>query len=65
MVAMYPVGTKVIISDNRIGVVVKQNKECIDRPVLKIIADRTGKELPEETIDMTKSLTIFIEDTLD
>ncbi len=65
MVAMYPVGTKVITSDNRIGVVVKQNKECIDRPILKIIADRSGVSLPEETVDMTKLLTIFIEDTLD
>ena len=65
MVAMYPVGTKVVTSDNRIGVVVKQNKECIDRPVIKIIAERSGKPLPEETVDMTSVLTIFIEDTLD
>ncbi len=65
MVAMYPVGTKVITSDDKIAVVVKQNKECIDRPVIKILAERSGKELPEETVDMTEVLTIFIVDTLD
>lgn len=66
MVAMYPVGTKVVTSENEIGVVMKQNKECIDRPVLKIIAGTDGVRLLEEVIkDMTEHLTMFIVDTLD
>lgn len=66
MVAMYPVGTKVITSDEEIGVVIKQNKECVDRPVLKIISDKYGKPVKEETIkDMTECLTMFIVDTVD
>ena len=40
MVAMYPVGTKVVTSDDEIGIVMSQNKECIDRPVIKIIAKK-------------------------
>lgn len=66
MVAMYPIGTKVITSENEIGMVIKQNRECIDRPVLKIIADIQGVKKEEEIIkDMTKYLTMFIVDTLD
>lgn len=66
MVAMYPIGTKVITSDEEVGIVIKQNKECIDRPVLKIISDKDGKTYEEEVIkDMTKHLTMFIVDTID
>ncbi len=66
MVAMYPVGTKVVTSEKEIGVVMKQNKECIDRPVLKIIADTNGVKTEGEVIkDMTEHLTMFIVDTLD
>lgn len=66
MVAVYPIGTKVITSEDEIGIVVKQNKECIDRPVLKIIAGTDGIKLDEEVIkDMTEHLTMFIVDTLD
>ena len=66
MVAMYPIGTKVITSDNEIGVVIKQNKQCIDRPVLKIITDKDGKPVEDEVIkDMTVHLTMFIVDTVE
>ncbi len=66
MVAMYPIGTKVITSDDEVGIVIKQNKECIDRPVLKIIVGNDGVEVEGEVIkDMTEQLTMFIVDTLD
>ena len=66
MVAMYPVGTKVITSDGEVGIVIKQNKQCVDRPVLKIILDKDGKTVEEELIkDMTVHLTMFIVDTVD
>lgn len=61
MVAMYPVGTKVMTNEGEIGVVTRQNKGYIDRPIIKIIKDKDGKEPTEELIkDMTKILTIFI-----
>lgn len=66
MVAMYPIGTKVVTSENEIGIVIKQNKECIDRPVLKIIANTNGVKFEDEIIkDMTEHLTMFIVDTLE
>lgn len=66
MVAMYPIGTKVITSDNEVGVVIKQNKECIDRPVIKIISDKDGRAVEEDIVkDMTINLTMFIVDTID
>lgn len=66
MVAMYPIGTKVITSDEEIGVVIKQNKNNIDRPVIKIISDKDGRPMEGEVIkDMTTHLTMFIVDTID
>ena len=66
MVAMYPVGTKVITSEDEVGIVIKQNKDCIDRPVLKIISDKDGRAYEDEVIkDMTVHLTMFIVDTID
>lgn len=66
MVAMYPVGTKVVTSDGEVGIVIKQNKQCVDRPVLKIITDKYGKAVEDEVIkDMTVHLTMFIVDTVE
>lgn len=66
MVAMYPIGTKVVTSDGELGIVISQNKECIDRPVIKIIGKTDGRPVEDEIIkDMTKCLTMFIVDTLE
>ncbi|MBQ2745581.1 MAG: HD domain-containing protein [Lachnospiraceae bacterium] len=65
MVAMYPIGTKVVTSEDEVGIVIKQNKECIDRPVLRIIARADGVKLEGVVKDMTEHLTMFIVDTLD
>lgn len=67
MVAMYPVGTIVRTNEGEIAEVIKQNKGYIDRPVIKVIKDKDGYELPnykQITKDMTKVLTIFIVDVL-
>lgn len=66
MIAMYPVGTKVITSEDEVAVVLRQNKDCVDRPVLKIISDMNGIMEKNEVIkDMTEHLTMFIVDTLE
>ena len=64
-VAAYPVGTEVITNDGERGVVVRQNKEAIDRPVIKICIHSDGSpyEEPKE-LDLLKVLTVFIVDTL-
>lgn len=66
MVAMYPVGTKIITNEGERGEVIRQNKGYIDRPVLKITHDSAGNKLETSIYkDMTKVLTIFIDSVID
>ena len=66
MVALYPVGTKVILSTGDIGIVIKQNRNLIDRPVIEVISDKNGREYDSKNvIDLTNVLTVFIEDTIE
>ncbi len=62
--AVYPVGTKVLTNEGEIGTVIRQNKDFPDRPVLRIIADKSGKE-KDETKDLVKVNHIFIEKVMD
>lgn len=65
MVERYPVGTKVITNEGETATVIKQNKSEIDRPVIRIIKDKDGRETDENIIkDMMEELTIFIVDVL-
>lgn len=65
MVAMYPIGTKVRTNENEIGVVISQNEDFTNRPVLRIISDKNGNNLQcPYTKDLLKSLNIFIVDTV-
>lgn len=60
--AVYPVGTHVLTSEGEIGVVVGQNKDFQDRPILRIIQDRNGKNVKKEIIkDLVKIQNLFIE----
>lgn len=45
--AVYPVGTLVVLNTNEVAVVVRQNKQFPERPVLNIIRDKNGKALSE------------------
>lgn len=66
MIAMYPVGTKVKTNEGEIGVVIKQNRTEIDRPIIQILKDRDGNDLKNELIkDMMKILTIFITEVIE
>lgn len=63
--AVYPAGSQVLLSDNRVGKVIRQNKEFPDRPVIQILKDKNGKIVNEETIvDLIKVNNIFIEKVL-
>ncbi len=63
--AVYPAGSQVLLSDNRIGKVIRQNKEFPDRPVIQIIKDKKGNIVRnQETIDLIKVNNIFIEKVL-
>ena len=55
--AVYPVGSKVLLTDNRVGSVIRQNKEFPNRPVVQI----NNKEI----VDLIKINNVFIEKVLE
>ena len=60
--AVYPVGTHVLTSEGEIGVVVGQNRDFQDRPILLIIRDKDGSNIKREVIkDLVKVKNLFIE----
>lgn len=64
--AVYPSGTKVITNEGELGVVVSQNKEFQDRPVIKIIKDKNGNDVNGDVIkDLVKVHNIFIDKVID
>lgn len=64
-VAVYPVGSKVMTNEGEIGLIIHQNKGFPERPTLKVITDKDGKE-PEELLikDLLKYQHVFIEKVL-
>lgn len=64
--AVYPVGTHVLTNEGELAVVVAQNKDFQNRPVIQIIADKDGNEVTEKVIkDLIKVNNIFIERAVD
>lgn len=60
--AVYPVGTRVLTSEGEIGIVVGQNKDFQDRPILRIIQTGDGRKVKKEMIkDLVKVRNLFIE----
>lgn len=64
--AVYPVGTRVLTNEGEIGIVVGQNKDFQDRPILRIVQDKNGSNIKEEKIkDLVKIQNLFIEKVLE
>ena len=64
--AVYPSGTHVLTNEGETAVVLSQNKDFQDRPVIRILKDKEGKEVKGEVIkDLVKVHNIFIEKALD
>ena len=64
--AVYPAGSHVLTSQGETAVVLSQNKEFQDRPVIKIIKDRDGNTVTEERIiDLVRVYNIFIDKVID
>ncbi|UOE93673.1 HD-GYP domain-containing protein [Alkalihalobacillus sp. LMS39] len=57
--AIYPKGLSVQLSDGRKGIVVKQNKEVLSRPVVRIYADGERKVAPYN-LDMLLQVNVTI-----
>lgn len=55
--AVYPVGSKVLLTDNRSGNVIRQNKEFPNRPVIQLENN--------EIVDLIKINNVFIEKVLE
>lgn len=64
--AVYPAGTQVLTNEGELAVVLSQNKNFQDRPVIRILRDKHGNEVRGEIIkDLEKVNNIFIEKTID
>lgn len=64
--AVYPSGTIVMTNEGETAVVLSQNREFKDRPVIRILKDKNGNEVKGEVIkDLVKVYNVFIEKTLD
>lgn len=64
--AVYPVGTHVMTNEGELAVVVSQNKEFQDRPVLLILKDKNGNDVKGEVKkDLVQVHNIFIEKAID
>ncbi len=64
--AVYPAGTQVLTNEGEMGVVVAQNKDFQERPIIRIIKDKDGNDVKEEIIkDMVKIHNIYIEKVID
>lgn len=62
----YPSGSKVVTNEGEIGIVIAQNREFPNRPVLRIIEDKDGRKVKQEVIkDLVKVNTVFIENVLE
>ncbi len=63
LIAVYPVGSYVKTSDGEVAVVLRQNREFPDRPVIRIIKNKDGDPVKNIIIkDLLKYTTLFIED---
>lgn len=60
--AVYPAGSHVLTSDGEIGIVMRQNKEFPNRPVLLMVQNKNGEKYENRVIkDLTQENHIFIE----
>lgn len=64
--AVYPAGTQVLTNEGELAMVLSQNQEFPDRPVIRILKDKDGNQVKGEVIkDLVKIHNIFIERALD
>lgn len=64
--AVYPAGTTIITSNNEEAIVISQNRDFPDKPIVKLIRDSHGnKVLNEVIIDLSKVNNVSIKDVID
>lgn len=64
--AVYPAGSQVITNEGELAEVISQNKDFQDRPVIRILKDKNGKDTRgEKIIDLVKVHHVFIDKVLE
>jgi len=64
--AVYPAGSFVKTNEGEIGIVLRQNKEFPDKPVIKIVRDRVGNQvLGDRVKDLKDVNNVYIIEVLD
>jgi HD-GYP domain-containing protein (c-di-GMP phosphodiesterase class II) len=60
--AVYPAGTFVLTNEGETALIIRQNKQKPDRPVLRIVMDKEGNPITKEVIkDLLVFTDVFIE----
>lgn len=62
--AVYPAGSTVRTSEKETGIVLYQNREFPDRPVIRIIKDRNGRSV-DVVKDLVEINNVYIEEAID
>lgn len=61
-IAVYPAGSHVITNEGEMGIVIRQNKEFPNRPVLLMVEDKNGNKYNEHIIkNLVNEKHVFIE----
>ncbi len=64
--AVYPAGSMVKTSEGEVGIVMRQNKDFPDKPVIKIVRDKVGNQILGDMVkDLSDVDNVYIEDVLD
>lgn len=64
--AVYPAGSLVKTNEGEVGIVLRQNKEFPDKPVIKIIRDKVGNQVIGDRVKDLKDVNnVYISEVLD
>ncbi len=64
--AVYPAGSKILTNKKEQGIVISQNREFPDRPVIKLVKDSHGNTILNQVIiDLSKVNNVSIEKVID
>ncbi len=64
--AVYPAGSLVKTNEGEVGIVIRQNKDLPDRPVIKITIDKVGNRILGDMVkDLSDLKDVYVEEVLD
>ncbi|MCX7711877.1 MAG: HD-GYP domain-containing protein [Clostridia bacterium] len=63
-IAVYPIGTGVVLNTRERGLVIRADKNLPTRPVVRVVFDKNSQRLPTYyDVDLSKKLNVFIMDS--